>query len=87
MSRKIFVFSIPRESALGISKWTNDVGTKLNRTKVGKTTDKIVALRDPRVGGLANYISYNPWIDKETGLVKKDVNGKELTLQDYMEEK
>lgn len=88
MSRKIFIQSIPRESALGISEWSSDTsGVKLNKTKVGRANTRIMALPNPRVGGLANYISYTPYIDPATGLEQKDEKGNTIMLQQYLEQK
>lgn len=88
MSKLVFIYSIPRETATKISDWTSDSsGVKLKKTKIGRCDDKVMAMYDPKVGGLRNYISYTPWISSETGQPMKDENGKELTLQDKMEQK
>lgn len=87
MSRKIFVKSIPRESAFNIHNWKSNSGKLLEKTKMGRCDTKLMALYSERVGGLANYISYNPWIDIKTGKIKIDSNGKDLMLQDQLEEK
>lgn len=88
MSRKIFVQSIPRESVLGISEWTSETsGVKLNKTKVGRANTRIMALHNPRVGGLANYISYTPYTDPTTGLEQKDERGNTIMLQQHLEQK
>ncbi len=82
----VFVYSVPRKSVLGISEWVNESsGRKLDKTKVGKCATKIRALYNPKVGGLANYISYTPWI--EDGVQRVDEKGNPLTLQDKMEQK
>lgn len=87
MSKLVFVHSIPRPSALGISDWTNNSsGIKLKKIKVGKTRDSLMAVYSHKVGGLANYISYTPWI-RDGEQVKDPQTGRGLTLQDYMEEK
>lgn len=83
---QIFVKSIPRESALGIHEWTGTSGRKLEKTKIGHCDTKIMALESAKIGGLANYISYTPWINPETGLAYKE-GDKELTLQDKFEQK
>lgn len=86
MSRLVFVKSVPRETALGLHEWSNDTsGVKLRKTKIGNATDTIRALYSKSKGGLANYISYTPWI--ENGERVKDENNVELTLQDKMEKK
>lgn len=83
---KIYIYSIPRESALGIHDWTSDVsGKKLKKTKVGKTRDAVQALFSPRHGGLANGLSYKAWV--EEGSPKKKSDGTTLTLQHKMEKK
>lgn len=86
MSKLVFVYTIPRTTATGLSEFTNDSsGVKLKKTKMGKCTDWISALYDPKIGGLRNYISYTPWI--EEGVQKVDEKGNPLTLQDKMEQK
>jgi hypothetical protein len=88
MSKKIFIYSIERPSALGIDNWTSDTtGRKLRKSKIGYCTDSICALYSPRVGGLANYITYTPYIDPETGIAAKDEQGNTIMLQDYLEKK
>lgn len=83
---KVFIYSIPRESALGIHDWTSDTsGRKLKKTKVGKTRDAIQALYSPKYGGLANGLSYKPWMD--SGKQVTDKEGNKLTLQDKLEKK
>lgn len=84
---KIFVYTVPRETATGLSKFTNESsGKSLKKTKMGNATTTIRALYSPKIGGLANYISYTPWIG-EDGLPKLSDTGKPLMLQDKMEEK
>lgn len=86
MSRIVFINSIPRDSVFGIHEWANDTsGIKMQKTKIGNTKDGIRALYSPSKGGLANYISYTPWI--ENGVQVKDSDGNLLTLQDKMEKK
>lgn len=83
----IHIVSIPRDTATKISEFRSEVsGKKLNKTKMGKATDRRCALWDDRVGGLANGLTNKPWLD-ENGQQKKDSNGKPLTLQDMMEQK
>jgi len=85
--KKIFIYSIPRKTATGISDWTNDSsGRTLKKVKIGRCKDGIQALYSPKVGGLANHISYTPWTD-ENGQQKHDDKGRQLTLQDKMEQK
>jgi hypothetical protein len=86
MGRKIFIKSIPRETSLKIEDWVNDSsGIKMKKTKIGLTRDTLVALYDPRVGGLKNGLSNKPWM--EEGKQVKDDQGNSLTLQDKMEKK
>lgn len=88
MGKKVFITSIPRKTVTGVSNFSDPTsGKNLNKTKIGKCTTRIAALYDPKVGGLANYISYTPWIDPETGLQKLDNDGNPLTLQDQLEKK
>mgnify|MGYP000865134365 CR=1 FL=1 len=83
---KIFIYSVPRPSAYGIHDWTNDSsGVKLKKTKLGRTKTIISALYSPKVGGLANYISYTPWM--EDGKQVTDSDNNPLTLQDKLERK
>jgi len=86
MGRKVFIKSIPRETALKIEDWVNDSsGIRMKKTKVGRTRDAIMALYSPKVGGLKNGLSYKPWM--EEGKQVKDANGQPLTLQDKLEKK
>jgi len=60
----IFVNSIPRSTATGIHDWVNDSsGVKMQKVKIGRCNDGIRALYSLSKGGLANYISYTPWIE------------------------
>lgn len=81
----IFVKSIPRPSVLGLSEWTNRSGVKLDKTKVGRAADFLRALYSSKVGGLANYISYHPWLEKGEPVL--DNAGKSLMLQQKFEQK
>lgn len=87
MGRKIFIYSIPRDTATGVSDFTNDEssGRKLKKTKIGKCRDGLVALYNPKHGGLANGLSYKPWMEK--GKRVTDDAGRSLTLQDKLEQK
>lgn len=85
MSRLVFVYSIPRQSAFGIDQWTSESGVKLKKNKIGECTDKIKALYSVKIGGLANFISYTPWI--ENGEHVTDDRGNKLTLQHKLEKK
>lgn len=81
----VFVYTIPRPTANGMSQWVSNSGVSLKKTKVGRSKDRLSALYSPKVGGLANYISYTPWI--EGGVTKTDSEGRALTLQDKLEQK
>lgn len=84
--RLIFIQSrSDRPTVTGIKDWTNDSsGKRMQKTKVGRATTKIRALYSSKVGGLANYISYNPWIENGEQ-VKDEVTKELLTLQDKYE--
>lgn len=87
MSRKVFIKSIPRESAYNIQEWTNATSNKkLDKTKVGAYTDTKydLALLSIKRSGYATGL-YKPWL--ENGVQKKDKDGTPLTLQDYYERK
>lgn len=85
-NKKIFIYSVPRPTATGISDWANDSsGKRLQKIKIGRCRDGIQALYSPKVGGLANYISYNPWM--EDGKQVTSPTGKKLMLQHRLEEK
>lgn len=85
MKKLVFVQSIAKPSDIGLDTITSQTsGKKLNRTKMGsRTTTKLPALYDSRLGGLANYISYTPWL--EEGKPVTDERGIPLTLQDKFE--
>lgn len=88
MSKKVFIKSIPRPSAYGISEWANDAsGKKLEKTKVGQCQTKISALYSSKIGGLANYISYTPYMNPETGTPFTNEKGHPIMLQEYLEKK
>lgn len=84
---KVFIYSIPKESAQSIHEWRNPTsGKKLKATKIsGNVKTGIQAEYSPKYGGLANGLSYKKWI--EDGKQKLGPNGEELTLQDKMEQK
>lgn len=87
MSKLVFVYSIPRETASRVDAFVNDSsGKQMKKTKIGRTTDAIRAMYSPQIGGLANYISYTPWIGDD-GLPVKDDRGNTLMLQDKLEQK
>ena len=81
---KVFIYSIPRETATGISNWRSNVsGKSLRKSKFGDSTDTLVALYSPKHGCLKSGL-YNPWI--EGGEIRKDSKGGTLTLQDKYEQ-
>jgi hypothetical protein len=83
---KIFIHSIPRKTATGISDWTNDTsGRSLRKVKIGRCKDTYACLYSSKVGGLKNYVSYTPWLDND-GEQRKDNSGRLLTLQDKFEQ-
>jgi len=87
-TKKVFIYSIPRPTATNISDWTNDSsGKKLQKVKIGRCKDTIMALYSAKVGGLANYISYTPYIDPATGAPLIKENGETMMLQEYLEKK
>lgn len=83
----IYITSIPRETATNVSGLVNEnSGKKSNKTKMGSCTDRVSALYSPKTGGLANGLSYKPWI--EDGVQKMDeISKRPLTLQDKLERK
>lgn len=83
MSRLVFVYSIQRESAFGVDQWTSASGVNLKKSKIGNCTDTLKCLYSLKQGGLANYISYTPWI--EDGKQKVDEKGNPLMLQSKLE--
>ena len=83
MSKLVFVYSIQRESAFGVNQWVSASGVNLKKSKIGNCTDTLKALYSLKQGGLANYISYTPWI--EDGKVKTNERGHSLTLQHKLE--
>jgi len=87
-NKKVFIYSIPRETASRINDWVNDSsGKKLKKTKIGRCTDVVQALYNSKIGGLANYISYTPVTDPITGQAVKNPDGSVRMLQQEMEEK
>ena len=86
MNKKVFIQSIPRETATLISEWRDpNSGGKLHKTKIGQCRDKISALYSPRVGGLLNGLSYKEWT--EGGKPVLDKQGNSQTWQQREEQK
>jgi hypothetical protein len=82
----VYIYSVERESATGIDKWINESsGKSLKKTKIGQTKTTLKALYSSKVGGIANYISYTPWIGDD-GKPVTDESGNQLTLQDKEEQ-
>ena len=87
MSHKTFIYSIPRKSVVGLDRFTNETsGKSLQKTKMGGCKDTLMVLYSPKVGGLANYISYTPWIE-EGKQVTSTSTGEQLMLQEKYEKK
>lgn len=87
-SKLVFIKSIPRQTATGISEWVSETsGKRLNKTKVGRAVDRLGALYSAKVGGLANYISYNYVTDPATGAPMLDENKRPILLQTHLEQK
>lgn len=79
MGNKVFIQSVPRDTATKISDWRNPAtGEKLNKTKIGDCKDKYCALWSSKYAGLANGLSYKPWIENGVQVIE---NGRPLTLQ------
>lgn len=88
MSKLIFIKSIPRETATKISDWVSDSsGVKIKKTKIGRASDRLMALYSDKVGGLANYISYNYYNDPVTGQPVLNEKKEPMLLQEYLEKK
>ena len=90
MSNKlIFIQTIPgRKTATGLSDFVHETsGKKINKTKMGRCTDRIAALYSSKVGGLANYISYTPAVDPKTGETMLNEKGEPVMLQEVLEKK
>lgn len=82
----VFVQSIPRPNPLGVDAWVTANGQKIKKNKIGPRASTFVrALYDAKVGGLANYISYTPWI--ENAEPQLDAVGRPLMLQQKLERK
>ena len=87
-SKLVFIKSIPRQTATGLSEWVSDTsGKKLYKTKIGRASDKLQALYSAQVGGLANYISYNYHTDPATGQPVLNEKNQPMLLQEYLENK
>ena len=86
MEKKVFIRSIPRATATGISDWVNDAsGMKLQKTKIGDRANTTLCITySKKHGGLATGL-HEPWT--ENGVIKKEADGTALTLQDYYERK
>lgn len=86
MGTKVFIKSIPRPTATKISDWTDpNTNRPMQKTKIGDCKTKLTALYNPRYAGLANGLSYKPWM--ENGKQKLGPNGEKLTLQDREEQR
>lgn len=82
--KKVFIHSLPRKTATGISEFTDETsGKNMNKTKFGSCKDGFEALYSSKVGGRATGL-YKPWM--ENGVQVTDKNGTPLTLQDKYEQ-
>jgi len=87
MSHKTFIYSVPRKSVVGLDRFANETtGKSLQKVKMGQCKDTLMALYSPKVGGLANYISYTPWYE-EGKQVLSTTTGEALFLQEKYEKK
>lgn len=91
-SGRVFVKSIPRQTATKISELTSDTtGKRINATKQGRATETIRAVYSSRMGALNTGLDKlvdNPWKDKPEKLTQefKYVAEKdEISLQEYFE--
>lgn len=88
MSSLVFIQAVTRPTATGLSEFVDPTSNKkIGKIKMGRARDFIRALYDPRVGGLANHISYTPYTDPSTGMPKKKEDGSVMMLQEYLENK
>jgi len=84
MGKKVFLMSVPRTTATMISEWRSESGERMNKTKIGDCKDTICALWSSKYAGLANGLSYKPWIENGSQVVENNIP---LTLQDREERK
>jgi hypothetical protein len=85
-AKKVFIRSIPRATATGISEWVNDsTGRKLLKTKVGDRANTTLCCGYSRETGALGTGLHHPWT--ENGVIQKTTDGTILTLQDYYEKK
>lgn len=83
MSKKVFIYSLPRKTATGLSEFTDETsGKNMQKTKFGVCKDGLSALYSSKIGGRATGL-YKPWM--EQGVQVKDKDGIPLTLQDKYE--
>jgi hypothetical protein len=88
MGKKVFIMSIPRKTATGLSDARNPTsGELIGKNKIKKANTKFMCLYSPLKGGLNNYISYTPHIDPTTGLEARNKNGEPIMLQEVLEKK
>jgi hypothetical protein len=83
MGKLVFVYGIQRQSAFGVDQWVSASGVNLKKSKIGTCSDTLKCLYSASKGGLANYISYTPWV--EDGKPKLDEKGNPLMLQHKLE--
>lgn len=79
MGKKIFIKSIPRDTATKVHEFSNPLtGVRLNKTKIGNCKDGLMALYSRKIGGLNTGL---------TNVVETDEKGRQITLQEKMEAK
>jgi hypothetical protein len=85
--KKVFIQTIPRETAQGMEHWVIGAnGTKSQKTKIGfMVNDTFCPMYSSKIGGLATNLD-KPWI--EQGVQKKDpITQEPLVMQDYYEQR
>jgi hypothetical protein len=84
---KVYIHSKPRTySAYSLNQMRDpDTGQLLEKSKYGRTRDKLMALYSGKVGGLLNGLSYKPWLDENGKQIVEE--GKKLTLQQKQEDR
>ncbi len=82
----VFVQSIPRSTATGVSELVNpNSGKKSNKTKMGNCSDSFQALYSPKVGGLATGLT-DAWVEDGVQVID-EVTKRPLLIQHKMERK
>lgn len=87
MGKEVFITSIVRETETGLHSARNPSSDKaMGKNKRGKANTRLMALYNPKVGGLANYISYN-YASDAAGNPLLDEKGNRVKLQAVLEQK